>query len=157
MSSGEKIKLRILLAEDDSDMRDVLGFWIQGAGYDVATAADGWEAIQSAKENQPDAVVLDLLMPRVDGFQACRYIRNDPQLKDIPVIMFSAVFTDREEQQLGFDVGADEFVAKTSGIHFLLAAIDHVTCGKKAANQHPFNAEQAAFVCAEVEAVATRH
>lgn len=156
MNSDEKTK-RVLLAEDDSDMRDILGFWLQGEGYEVVTVADGWEAIQSAKEKPPDAVVLDLLMPGVDGFQACRYIRNDPQLSDLPVIMFSAVFIDHEEQQLGFDVGADEFVAKTSGFNSLLVAIDRVTRGKKSKNRQTFNEEQAALVRSEIEAVAARH
>lgn len=148
---------RVVLAEDDGDMRDILGFWLQGEGYDVITVANGWEAIVASKQQQPDAVVLDLLMPGVDGFQACRYIRHDPQLTHLPVIMFSAVFIDHEERQLGYDVGADEFVAKTSGFNSLLAAIDRVTRVRAAVAQRTVNEEQAALVRAEIEAVAAKH
>ena len=115
---------RVLLAEDDGDMRDILGFWLQGEGYEVETVSNGWEAIRCAKDKPPDAIVLDLLMPEVDGYQACLYIKNDPQINHLPVIMFSAVFIDNDEKQLGYDAGADEFVAKTSGFNSLLAAID---------------------------------
>ncbi len=156
MTALDKPK-RVVLAEDDSDMRDILGFWLQGEGYDVVTVANGWEAIVASKEHQPDAVVLDLLMPGVDGFQACRYIRHDPQLTNLPVIMFSAVFIDHEERQLGYDVGADEFVAKTSGFNSLLAAIDRVTRARATVGQRTINEEQAALVRAEIEAVAARH
>jgi two-component system alkaline phosphatase synthesis response regulator PhoP len=147
---------RVLLAEDDNDMRDILGFWLQGEGYEVQTAANGWEAIQKAKDDKPDAIVLDLLMPGVDGFQACRYIRNDPALNHLPVIMFSAVFIDNEERQLGYDVGADEFVAKTSGFNSLLAAIDRAIKAVGEARRKPVDEKMAALVRAEIESVAAR-
>lgn len=156
MSAHDQPK-RVVLAEDDGDMRDILGFWLQGEGYEVVTVANGWEAIVAAKQQRPDAVVLDLLMPGVDGFQACRYIRHDPELTHLPVIMFSAVFIDHEERQLGYDVGADEFVAKTSGFNSLLAAIDRVTRARPAQESRVLNEEQAALVRAEIEAVAARH
>lgn len=148
-------KKRILLAEDDGDMRDILGFWLEGEGYEVVTAANGWEAIKQAKASAPAAVVLDLLMPHVDGYQACLYMKNDPQVNQIPVVMFSAVFVDDDEKQLGYEVGADEFVAKTSGFNSLLAAIDRLT-------DHPLplrpsiNEKVASLVRAEIEAVAAK-
>ncbi len=148
---------KVLLAEDDSDMRDILGFWLQGEGYEVVTASNGWEAIQRARAQHPDAVVLDLLMPGVDGFQACRYIRHDPELRGLPVIMFSAVFIDSEERQLGFDVGADEFVAKTSGFNTLLTAIDRAIHQSPEIERKPIDEKVAALIRAEIEAAAQRH
>lgn len=148
-------KKRILLAEDDNDMRDILGFWLEGEGYEVVTASNGWEAIKRAKESAPAAVVLDLLMPHVDGYQACLYMKNDPQVSQIPVVMFSAVFVDDDEKQLGYDVGADEFVAKTSGFNSLLAAIDRLT-GQPMSPRPTVNEKVAALVRAEIEAVAAQ-
>lgn len=149
-------KKRILLAEDDSDMRDILGFWLQGEGYEVVTASNGWEAIRRAKESAPVAVVLDLLMPHVDGYQACLYLKNDPEVNHLPVVMFSAVFIDNDERQLGYDAGADEFVAKTSGFNSLLAAIDRVTNRNAPIERPPIDEKVAALVRSEIEAVAAK-
>jgi len=148
-------KKRILLAEDDDELRDILGFWLEGEGYEVVTASNGWEAIKQAKETAPSAVVLDLLMPHVDGYQACLYMKNDPEVSQIPIVMFSAVFVDDDEKQLGYEVGADEFVAKTSGFNSLLAAIDRLT-EQPLALRPPINGKVAALVRSEIEAVAAK-
>jgi len=153
LPSNEKSK-KILLVEDDDDMRDILGFWLEGEGYEVISAPNGWEAIHTARDVRPDAMILDLLMPIVDGFQACRYVRHDPELRYLPVIMFSAVFIDAEERQMGLDVGADEFIAKTSGFNTLLASLDEVL--KKADNiERPeVDEKMASLVRAEIESQA---
>ncbi|MEK8023909.1 MAG: response regulator [Candidatus Hydrogenedentota bacterium] len=147
---------RVLLAEDDGDMRDILGFWLQGEGYEVETVSNGWEAIRCAKDKPPDAIVLDLLMPEVDGYQACLYIKNDPQINHLPVIMFSAVFIDNDEKQLGYDAGADEFVAKTSGFNSLLAAIDRVINRSSPKPKPLVDEKMAALVRTEIESIASR-
>lgn len=152
---GDNAK-RVLLAEDDGDMRDILGFWLEGEGYEVETVSNGWEAIRSAKQNPPNAIVLDLLMPEVDGYQACLYIKNDPQINHLPVIMFSAVFIDNDEKQLGYDAGADEFVAKTSGFNSLLAAIDRVINRTAPKSGALVDEKMAALVRSEIESIASK-
>lgn len=143
---------RLILAEDDTDMRDILSFWLEGEGYTVISVPNGWEAIRAAKKERPSVVVLDLLMPGVDGYQACRYLRHDPELYDVPIVLFSAVFVDEEERQLGFDVGADDFVMKTSGFNSLLTAIDRVVGDSSGRRRHePVDEETALLVRQEIE------
>ena len=144
---------KILLVEDDPDMRDILSFWLSGEGYAVTGAANGWEAIQTARAEPFDAVVLDLLMPGVDGFQTCRYMRHDAALRNLPVIMFSAVFIDEEERRLGIEVGADEFVPKTSGFQSLIAAVNRaINRNGDGPVRPPIDEAIAAQVRAEIEA-----
>lgn len=152
--NGEEVVKQVILAEDDADMREILAFWLEGEGYKVIPVCNGWEAIQAAKKGPIDAVVLDLLMPGVDGYQACRYIRHDPSLYKLPVVLFSAVFIDDEERRLGYEVGADDFVMKTSGFNALLLAIDRVIREFSSLERRSVDEKQAALVRAEIEAAA---
>lgn len=120
MTSDPKPKKIILLAEDDTDMRDILTFWLEGEGFEVIPATNGREAIASALRVRPDCAVIDLLMPDVDGFQACRYFRSEPALARIPIVLFTAVFLDDEEREMAKDCGADAFLEKSRGFRALL-------------------------------------
>ena len=120
MTSDSNGKKRILLAEDDPDMRDILTFWLEGEGFHVKAVANGREAIASAMEQSPDCAVLDLLMPSVDGFQACRYFRSHDTLHRVPVVLFTAVFLDDEEREMARDCGADAFLEKSRGFRALV-------------------------------------
>jgi len=144
----------IILAEDDPDMRDILRFWLEGEGYTVTPVANGWEAIKAAREALPDAVILDLLMPGVDGYQACRYIRHDHELFKIPIVLFSAVFIDDEERKFGYDVGADAFVVKTSGFNSLLMAVDRVVREADSLPRQPIDEAEATLIKSEIESAA---
>lgn len=152
MNSG-KTKERIILAEDDADMADILSFWLNGEGYDVTVVSDGWSCIEEARKGEYDGAILDLLMPGVDGYQACRYIRHDKDMKDLPIILFSAVFIDEEEKQLGYEAGADEFVMKTSGFNALLHAIDRVVRNGNKKPRKRLEDESAAIIKAEVDQI----
>ena len=81
---------KILIAEDEPDIRDLVAFTLRFAGYEVVTGANGEEAVQVAQKEYPDLILLDVRMPRMTGYEACKLIKADPKLKDVPVVFLSA-------------------------------------------------------------------
>jgi DNA-binding response OmpR family regulator len=102
---------RILIAEDEPDIRDLVAFTLRFAGYEVVTANNGEEAVQTASREFPDLILLDVRMPRMTGYDACRAIKANPELKDIPVVFLSAKGQE-SEIQTGLDAGAEEYLLK---------------------------------------------
>jgi CheY-like chemotaxis protein len=102
---------KILIAEDERDIRDLITFTLQFAGYQVAAASNGEEAVNLARQNKPDLILMDVRMPRMTGYEACATIKADPNLKDVPVIFLSAKGQD-SEIQTGLQVGAVEYMLK---------------------------------------------
>jgi CheY-like chemotaxis protein len=102
---------RILIAEDERDIRDLITFTLQFAGYDVLAASNGEEALQLAREETPDLILMDVRMPRMTGYEACAAMKADPKLKDVPVIFLSAKGQDSEIQS-GLQAGAVEYLLK---------------------------------------------
>jgi CheY-like chemotaxis protein len=102
---------RILVAEDERDIRDLISFTLQFAGFDVDVAANGAEAVEMAPALRPDLILMDVRMPRMTGYQACEALKHLPETKDIPVIFLSAKGQESEIQQ-GLGVGAVEYILK---------------------------------------------
>ena len=102
---------RILIADDEQDIRDLLTFTLRFAGYEVIVASNGEEAFQLAQQEKPELVLLDVRMPRMNGYEACRYIKADPALRHIPVVFVSAWGQD-SEVKLGMEAGAAGYVIK---------------------------------------------
>jgi len=102
---------KILIAEDERDIRDLVAFTLRFAGHEVTTASNGEEAVQLAPQVNPDLIVMDVRMPRMTGYEACRVMKADPNLKDIPVVFLTARGQDTEVQQ-GLDAGAEEYLLK---------------------------------------------
>ncbi len=102
---------KILVAEDERDIRDLVAFTLRFAGYEVFTAANGEEAVQMAPNVSPDLVLMDVRMPRMTGYEACKIMKLNPDLRDIPVVFLSAKGQESEIQQ-GLDVGAEEYLLK---------------------------------------------
>jgi PAS domain S-box-containing protein len=117
----------ILLADDDQFFLEAVGGHLQEQGYTVRRARDGLEALQAVREAPPDLIVLDLIMPKVDGGRVCRYVREDPRLRHTPIVVFSALAA-RDIAGMP-EVSADAYVAKgpleivTKNV---LAAIHHL-------------------------------
>lgn len=101
-------KQRILIVDDEEDIRDLLEIYLVNEGYDVIKAADGLEAIDVLEKEIFDLIILDIMMPKMDGIQACMKIRKD---KNIPIIMLSAKSEDIDKI-LGLNTGADDYVTK---------------------------------------------
>jgi DNA-binding response OmpR family regulator len=109
----------VLVVEDDDQLRELLALNLERNGYRVAQAADGYEGLQLAKTLQPDLIVLDLMLPRMDGRQVCRQIRTQ---SDVPILILTAL--DREVDVVnGLDAGADDYVSKPFSLRELLARV----------------------------------
>jgi two-component system alkaline phosphatase synthesis response regulator PhoP len=104
-------KGKILIVDDENYILHILDFSLGAEGYEVITAEDGAEAVRKAKEDRPDLVVLDVMMPKMDGFEACRAIKRDPELQGTPVILLSAKGRDIDQKQ-GYEAGADDYITK---------------------------------------------
>lgn len=102
---------KILIAEDERDIRDLVAFTLRFAGYEVFTAGNGEEAVEMAPKVNPDLILMDVRMPRMTGYEACRAIKANHDLKDIPVVFLSAKGQESEIQQ-GLEAGAEEYLLK---------------------------------------------
>lgn len=105
------MKTKILIVDDEPDALEVLGFKLREAGYTPILAKDGTRAIAIAREKHPDLIVLDLMLPEVDGLEVCKILRRDPSTASIPVIMLTARAAEMD-RVLGLELGADDYVTK---------------------------------------------
>lgn len=115
-------KPRILIVDDEPAIVDVLVYNFQKENFDVATAADGRSALQKAASFAPDLVILDLMLPVIDGLQVCRQLRGDPKMKNVRILMLTAKGEETDEI-VGFNLGADDYVAKPFRIKPLIERI----------------------------------
>jgi DNA-binding response OmpR family regulator len=101
----------ILIADDDPDILALVSFRLERAGYEVVQARNGEEAIRVALARRPDLAVIDVMMPRVDGYEATRQLRQHEQTSRMPIILLTARVQE-EDIARGFDAGADDYVKK---------------------------------------------
>jgi diguanylate cyclase (GGDEF)-like protein len=113
---------RVLIADDDEDIRAFLDITLGLAGFEVVQARDGMEALELVHSHSPDVVVLDVMMPRMDGLEALRRLRHDARTSHIPVLMLTAK-VQRQDAIAGLDGGADDYVTKPFDADELLARI----------------------------------
>ena len=102
---------RILIAEDEPDIRELVAFTLRFAGHEVTATSNGEEALNQATQIVPDIIIMDVRMPRMTGYEACRAMKKDVTLKDIPVVFLSAKGQD-SEIQTGLEAGAEEYLLK---------------------------------------------
>jgi DNA-binding response OmpR family regulator len=105
---GEK---KILVAEDETDIRKLITFSLQYAGYEVIEALDGEEAINKARDEQPDLILLDVKMPKVNGYEACTVLKDHCSTQGIPIVFLSARGQEAEIRR-GLALGAEEYILK---------------------------------------------
>ena len=101
----------ILVADDDADVRELVVFRLEHAGYEVITAADGEEAVALALERTPDLCVVDVMMPKLDGLEVTERLRAAPELAHTPILLLTASVHDSAVER-GMAVGADDYIAK---------------------------------------------
>ncbi len=104
-------KGKILVVDDEIYIVHILDFSLGMEGYEVVTALDGEQALEKRKVEKPDLIVLDIMMPKLDGYEVCKAIKSDPETRQIPVILLSAKGRN-VDQKMGFDVGADDYITK---------------------------------------------
>ena len=116
---------KILIAEDERDIRDLINFTLKFSGYEVVQAANGEEAVAAAREHHPDLIMMDVRMPKMTGYEACRLIKADPELRAIPVVFLSAKGQD-SEVQTGLEVGATDYILKPFAPEQLLQRVSEI-------------------------------
>jgi CheY-like chemotaxis protein len=102
---------KILVAEDEPDIRELMTFMLRFAGYEVVAASNGEDAVHLAGRELPDLVIMDVRMPRMTGYDACRMIKTNPELRDVPVVFLSAKGQDSEIKS-GIEAGAEAYLLK---------------------------------------------
>ena len=120
-------KGKVLVVDDEVNITQILEFSIASEGYEVIAASNGEEAIEKARREQPDLIILDVMMPRIDGYEACRILKANPLTRNIPVMLLTAKGRDIDKR-LGYEVGATDYTVKpfspnklVDRIHELLA------------------------------------
>jgi DNA-binding response OmpR family regulator len=101
----------VLVSDDDDDLRELVVYRLETSGYRVVQARNGEEALAAALEHEPDAIVLDVMMPRLDGYEVCRRLRADERTARTPVILLTSR-AQEADVATGFDAGADDYVTK---------------------------------------------
>lgn len=101
----------ILLVEDEMTLRDTLAYRLRTEGYQVITAADGFTALEAVRKAHPDLLILDLMLPGLDGLEVCKQVRAHPETASSPIIMLTAR-TEESDKILGLELGADDYVTK---------------------------------------------
>jgi len=104
-------KKRILIVDDEEDILNLLRFRLEANNYEVLTASDGQEGLNKARTERPDLMILDLMLPKLDGYKVCRMLKFDKIYKAIPIIIFTAKAQQKDEE-LGKEIGADAYIAK---------------------------------------------
>jgi DNA-binding response OmpR family regulator len=125
VSSTEGDRPVVLVADDDDDIRDLVAFRLDRAGYEVLRAGDGQQALDLAKEHVPDLAVLDVMMPKLTGYDVTRELRADAATSRIPVILLTARVQEADVAR-GFEAGADDYVKKPFSPQELKARVQAV-------------------------------
>jgi two-component system, OmpR family, response regulator MtrA len=120
--TGTDEKPTILVADDEEDVRELVTYRLTRSGYQVIGAGDGMEAFELATERTPDLMVLDVMMPKLDGYELTRRVRAEAALRSIPVILLTARSQETDVDR-GFEVGADDYLRKPFNPDELVARV----------------------------------
>ena len=115
-------KTKVLIIEDDRSLSEILEYNMQRAGYDVSRAHDGRDGLNQSQVKQPDIILLDVMLPVIDGIEVCKRLRANPDTKNVLILMLTAK-SEESDQLIGFSVGADDYVVKPFSIRVLLERI----------------------------------
>lgn len=102
---------KILIADDETDIVETLQFMLEVEGFECLTAYNGEDALNLAKREMPDLIILDVMMPKINGYKVCRLLKFDAKYKNIPVLMVTAR-SQEEDKTIGEETGADEYITK---------------------------------------------
>lgn len=118
-------KGKVLVVDDEIYIVHILDFSLGMEGYEVLTALDGEQALEKARSESPDLIVLDIMMPKLDGYETCKLLKADEATRDIPVILLSAKGRN-VDQKVGFEVGADDYITKPFSPRKLVERINSI-------------------------------
>jgi DNA-binding response OmpR family regulator len=143
---------KILVVEDDRNLSDTLKYNLRKDGYDVVTAGDGVEALDAARREKPDLIILDLMLPKLSGFEVCRILRKD---MTVPILILTAK-TDETDKIVGLEIGADDYMTKPFSLRELLARVRAMLRRAKMAEVQP-GAGEAVLKVGDIEVDIGRH
>ena len=115
-------KKRILIVEDETELVEMVKMRLEANNYEVLTAYDGQEALEKARKEKPDLIVLDLMLPKIDGYKVCGLLKRDTRYAKIPIIIFTAK-AQEEDKKLGEELGAEAYIIKPFEPQVLLSKI----------------------------------
>lgn len=121
-------KKKILLVDDEKDLVETLTFRLEANDYEVIQAHDGQDGLNKAKSESPDLIILDLMLPKMDGYKVCSLLKKDEKYAKIPVVIFTVRAQD-SDKRMGMDSGADAYVVKPFEPQVLLKKIDELLKG----------------------------
>ncbi len=119
---SEERKKRILIVDDEVFIAETVKFALEHAGYECLVAADGIEAVRMTREANPDLILLDIMLPKLNGFKVCRLLKFDEKFKHIAIIMMTAR-TQEKDRTLGMETGADEYMTKPFEMETMLRLV----------------------------------
>lgn len=115
-------KYKILIVDDEADLVTMIKLRLEATGYDILEAYDGQEALKKAQDQNPDLIILDIMLPKMNGYKVCRMLKFDEKYRHIPIIMFTARVQEADKQ-MSQKVGADAYIAKPFEPDILLEKI----------------------------------
>src|SRR5215469_10219718 len=136
MVSKGTVRPKILVVDDEPEAVELVEFNLKQAGFDVLTAVDGAEALKKAHAALPSLIVLDLMLPEVDGLEVCKMLRRDPATARIPIVMVTAKAAEID-RILGLELGADEYITKPFSPRELVLRIKNILQRGRQATQTP--------------------
>ena len=113
---------KILVVDDEVDLVETVRFPLEIEGFNVLVAYNGEEALNQARKENPDLILLDLMLPKLDGYKVCRLLKFDERYKHIPILMLTAK-TQEKDKVLGMETGADEYITKPFEMDYLLKKV----------------------------------
>lgn len=114
---------KILIADDEPDILEIVSYNLQSEGYEMITAKNGDEALDEAKKHQPDMIILDVMMPRKNGFEVCNILRIQPEFKDT-IILFLTALNDEGTEIKGLETGGDDYITKPISPKVLISRVN---------------------------------
>ena len=113
---------KILVVDDEADLVETVRFPLEMEGYHVLVSYNGEDALSQARKENPDLILLDLMLPKLDGYKVCRLLKFDERYKHIPILMLTAK-TQEKDKVLGLETGADEYITKPFDIDVLMVKV----------------------------------
>lgn len=126
---GKPLSAKVLIAEDEANIAELLQFLLTRAGYDVSCAADGEAALAAVRRDRPAVLVLDLMMPKLSGFEVLKAVRADEGLAGLPILMLTAKGQEKD-RQLAQELGADAFITKPFSNVDVVARVNELVTGE---------------------------
>ncbi len=115
---------RILVVDDEVDLVETIRFSLELEGFEILVAYNGEEALNQARKEKPDLILLDLMLPKLDGYKVCRLLKFDERYKHIPILMLTAKSQDKDKT-IGLETGANEYITKPFDMDDLMKKVKH--------------------------------